>query len=67
MDRIDAIARLPERYAVALRLRAAGVTDAQLAAGFAIEPQSVATFVRIAEAKLAELAPPSPHTKEHHS
>jgi DNA-directed RNA polymerase specialized sigma24 family protein len=53
----EAIARLPEAYAVALRLHAAGVSDAQLAAGFDIEPQSVRPFLKIAEAKLAELAP----------
>jgi hypothetical protein len=56
MDRDEAIARLPEAYAVALRLHAAGVTPAQLALGFDIEPQSVAGFLKIAEAKLAELA-----------
>ncbi len=56
MDRTEAIARLPEAYAVALRLRDAGVTHAQLAAGFGIEPQSVPSFLRIADAKLAELA-----------
>jgi DNA-directed RNA polymerase specialized sigma24 family protein len=56
MDRAEAITRLPEAYAVALRLRDAGVTDAQLAAGFGIELQSVPSFLRIAETKLAELA-----------
>ena len=56
MDRDEAIGRLPEAYAVALRLHAAGVSEAQLAAGFDIEPQSVASFLKIAEAKVAELA-----------
>ncbi len=57
MDRDEAISRLPEGYAVALRLHEAGVTDAQLAAGFDIEPQSVPNVLKIAQAKLAELAP----------
>ncbi len=56
MDRTDAIARLPESYALALRLHDAGVTHAQIAAGFGIEPQSVPSMLRIAETKLAELA-----------
>jgi hypothetical protein len=56
MDREQAIGRLPEAYAVALRLHAAGVSEAQLAAGFDIEPQSVPGLLKIAEAKLAELA-----------
>ena len=55
MDRTDAIARLPERYAVVLRLHEAGVTADQLAAGFGIEPESVPNLLKIARAKLAEL------------
>jgi DNA-directed RNA polymerase specialized sigma24 family protein len=56
VDRDEALTHLPEPYAVALRLRDAGVSDAQLAAGFGIEPESVQSFLKIAEVKLADLA-----------
>ncbi len=56
MDRNEALAHLPEPYAIALRLRDAGVSLPQLARGFAMEPQSVRSLLKIAEAKLAELS-----------
>jgi len=56
VDRNEALEHLPEPYAIALRLRDAGVSLPQLAIGFAMEPQSLRNFLKIAEAKLAELA-----------
>ncbi len=55
MERGEAIEHLPLPYAVALRLRDAGVGDAELAAGLAIEPEAVPTLLKVAEAKVSEL------------
>ena len=67
MERDEAIGHLPIPYAVALRLREAGVTEAQLAIGLAIEPEAVPTLLRIAELKLSQVlegggADPAPRT-----
>lgn len=64
MTRDNAIDRLPESYAIALRLHGAGVTDEQLAAGFAIDAASVPSFLAIAEAKLAALTPRAPRQRK---
>jgi hypothetical protein len=53
--REEAIRRLPEPYAVALRLQGAGVTDVQLAAALDVAREAVPGLLRIAEAKLAEV------------
>jgi DNA-directed RNA polymerase specialized sigma24 family protein len=55
IQRDEAIRRLPEPYAVALRLQGAGVTDAQLAAALDVAREAVPGLLRIAEAKLAEV------------
>ncbi|OXM72383.1 hypothetical protein L1857_18100 [Amycolatopsis thermalba] len=50
-----AIARLPDAYAEALRLRDAGVPRARIAARLRVEPQSLDALFAIAEAKLGTL------------
>ena len=48
-----ALARLPEAYAAALRLRARGLSDSEIAQTLELEPEGVPTLLRLAEAKLA--------------
>jgi hypothetical protein len=50
------LARLPRAYALALRLRAAGVDDELIGDCLDIEPVAVPTLLRVAEAKLDHLA-----------
>jgi len=57
MDRDRALAELPLAYAVALRLRAAGADDQDIATALGIDPAGVPALLEVAEAKLsAELA-----------
>jgi hypothetical protein len=53
--RDEAIARLPEIYAQALRLRDAGVPGSRIAARLQVEPQALDALFVIAEAKLGAL------------
>jgi hypothetical protein len=53
---VDPLDGLPDAYATALRLRAAGCTDEMIAERLAVEPEAVAPLLRIAEAKLARRA-----------
>jgi DNA-directed RNA polymerase specialized sigma24 family protein len=55
VDRDEALAHLPEPYAVALRLRAVDSDDETIAAALDVPVQSVAALLEIADAKLAEL------------
>lgn len=47
--------RLPAAYALALRLRAAGFADREIAARLEVEPEALETLFAIAEAKLEAL------------
>jgi len=52
--------RLPLPYATALRLRDAGVADEVIAERVGVELEALATFMRVAEAKLAAASGESP-------
>jgi hypothetical protein len=54
VDPDDLIGRLPEAYAIALRLHERG-RDEAIAEQLGIAPQSVAALLRVAEAKLERL------------
>ncbi len=54
-DDDELVATLPTVYSVALRLRAAGVQEQQIAAGLGIDLTALPTLFDIAEAKLAHL------------
>ncbi|MFD3508722.1 hypothetical protein [Nocardia sp. NPDC058666] len=58
-----AINRLPVPYALALTLRDAGVDDEAIAQEVGIEPQAWATFLAIAQAKLAAAQRPQADPK----
>jgi len=51
--RAQALQRLPLPYATALRLRDAGMADNEIAERVEVDPDALATFMRVAEAKLA--------------
>jgi hypothetical protein len=53
--REEALHRLPAAYALALRLRAAGIDDVALADRLGIEPEAVVPLMAVADAKLAAL------------
>ena len=55
MDRGDALDRLPETYANALRLRDAGLRDEDIATRLGIPQEAIAALLRVAEAKLTRL------------
>jgi len=55
VDREEALRRLPEAHAKALRLRDQGVDDATLADNLDIPFAALGPLIRIAEAKLARL------------
>jgi hypothetical protein len=55
MDDREALTRLPRPYALALRLRAAGVDDALIADCVGVEPESLPALLEIATAKLDNL------------
>ncbi|MGV9868848.1 hypothetical protein [Rhodococcus koreensis] len=48
-----AMERLPLPYSMALRLRAAGLSDELIAECVGVEPEAVGPMLRVAEAKLA--------------
>jgi DNA-directed RNA polymerase specialized sigma24 family protein len=52
MDRTQAMAKLPEAYSTALRLRDAGVDDAGIAERLGTPPDAVGPLLRLAVAKL---------------
>jgi DNA-directed RNA polymerase specialized sigma24 family protein len=52
MDRSTAIDRLPEAYAVALRLQDEGHDDKAIAARLGLAPDAVSPLLRVAAAKL---------------
>lgn len=58
MDEENSLARLPEAYAAALRLRRGGVDDGAIAEQLGLEPQAIGPLLRLAEAKLAALGEP---------
>jgi hypothetical protein len=47
------LARLPLPYAVALRLREAGIDDALIAECLGVDPDALPTLMLVAEAKLS--------------
>lgn len=51
--RAESLERLPLPYAVALRLRDAGVADDMIAERVGVDRAALPTFMRVAEAKLA--------------
>jgi DNA-directed RNA polymerase specialized sigma24 family protein len=53
MDLAEALDALPESYAVALRLDAAGADSAVIAAGLGVEEVSVIPLLEVARQKLA--------------
>jgi DNA-directed RNA polymerase specialized sigma24 family protein len=55
VDETSALKALPEPYARALRLRAEGLRDAEIAATLDVPTVSVEPLLRIADAKLAAL------------
>lgn len=50
--RVEALRRLPEAYALALRLRDRGVTEEKIAERLGIDPTAVGPLLVLAEAKL---------------
>lgn len=55
MDEDDLIGLLPTNYAVAVRLRRAGLPDSIIAVAAAVDEAAVAPLVLLAEAKLQTL------------
>ncbi|MDF3311613.1 MULTISPECIES: sigma factor-like helix-turn-helix DNA-binding protein [Rhodococcus] len=53
VHRESAIERLPDAYAVALRMRDAGLSYAAIAERVGVEPEAVGPMLRVAKAKLA--------------
>jgi hypothetical protein len=51
--RAESLERLPLPYAVALRLRDAGIADEMIAERVGVDQAALPTFMRVAEAKLA--------------
>jgi DNA-directed RNA polymerase specialized sigma24 family protein len=58
MDEESTLARLPEGYAAALRLRRQGLDDAAIAERLGLEREAVGPLLQVAEAKLAALREP---------
>jgi DNA-directed RNA polymerase specialized sigma24 family protein len=56
VDREQALAQLPETYAVALRLLDAGHEAADIADHLGLPPESMRSLLQVAEAKLARLS-----------
>jgi hypothetical protein len=55
------LARLPRRYALALRLRAVGADDGLIAECLDVDPSAIDALLRLAAAKWADLeAAPDP-------
>lgn len=55
MDFDEAVAKLPAKYAEALRMRARGLTGAEIATQLDVPLDSVDTLLQLAEAKLVAL------------
>lgn len=55
MDRDQAISRLPTSYAVAVRMRDKGASDAAIAEALGVPTEAIARLVEIADAKLRAL------------
>jgi hypothetical protein len=51
--RAESLQRLPLPYAIALRLRDTGIADEVIADRVGVDLDALATFMRVAEAKLA--------------
>lgn len=51
--RAESLRRLPLPYATALRMRDAGIADDVIAECIGVEADTLPTFMRVAEAKLA--------------
>lgn len=51
----DAIDQLPVLYAIALRLRAAGIPDDEIAERIGIHPEAVGVVLRLADDKVRRL------------
>jgi hypothetical protein len=49
----ESLERLPVPYAIALRLRDAGIADEVIAERVGVDLDALPTFMRVAEAKLA--------------
>jgi DNA-directed RNA polymerase specialized sigma24 family protein len=67
MDRTAAIAKLPEAYAIALRLRDEHLNNEDIAARLGIEVDAVEPLLRLAAAKLGGILGDdarSPQTRE---
>jgi DNA-directed RNA polymerase specialized sigma24 family protein len=60
VDEEAALAQLPEAYAAALRLRARGLSNANIAAELELEPEAVPSLLRLADTKLAALSTKCP-------
>jgi len=58
--RAEFLERLPLPYAVALRLRDAGVADDVIAERLGVDQSALPTFMRVAEAKLATVSDEPP-------
>jgi DNA-directed RNA polymerase specialized sigma24 family protein len=55
MERLSAVAELPIRYAVAVRLRDSGASDRTIATALAIDVDEVGLLLAMADAKLAAI------------
>jgi DNA-directed RNA polymerase specialized sigma24 family protein len=58
--RAESLERLPLPYATALRLRDAGMPDEEIAARLELDLDTLPTFMRVAEAKLAAASTEEP-------
>ena len=58
--RTEFLERLPLPYAAALRLRDAGISDEVIAGCVGVDLDTLPTFMRVAEAKLATASEPRP-------
>ena len=63
VDLDDALAELPSTYGRALRLRTDGATEVEIATQLDVPLDSVATLIRLAEAKLVTLLARPGHTE----
>jgi hypothetical protein len=55
MERVDAVRQLPVPYAIALRLRDAGVADDTIARSLDVDADCLGTVLAVAEQKLEEV------------
>jgi len=54
-EKEGALARLPENYAAALRMRARGLSEQAIASELKLEREAIGPLLRLAEAKLTAL------------